>query len=297
MAEAAGWYADPSGKVDTYRWWNGGAWTRWLSADPAAGDPGPSPAINPPPSTEPAPAPTAYAAPDPADRVVRLPAAAAIILGGVLLAVIAVGVIISLTADRPLTGPAVAPPPPTEAPLVVTYDATSRAASVEELRVVLPGTPFSCDDQPGEVPGLSPSAVTCRALVHQDYDGKGSSWAAATGIALLEEDQTETDLRQLLATTASNLIRRDYDADDIEIKKAGNRPFPDVAPEGRARIVRAELHLSYRGLPTAYDTIRVALFHLESGRYAAWWAFLPNDSPPATADALEGSAASVSARK
>jgi hypothetical protein len=32
----SGWFADPGGKVNTFRWWDGEAWTRWLSADPSA---------------------------------------------------------------------------------------------------------------------------------------------------------------------------------------------------------------------------------------------------------------------
>ena len=33
----AGWYADPSGRPDGFRWWDGDGWTRWLSRDAAAG--------------------------------------------------------------------------------------------------------------------------------------------------------------------------------------------------------------------------------------------------------------------
>jgi Protein of unknown function (DUF2510) len=118
VADGSGWFADPSGKINTFRWWDGQRWTRWLSADAAAPDPGPVPrraahrqtavTAEPPPSaearlaepTDAQPPPQSFASPDPADRVVGLPAAAAIIVGGILLAIIAVGAIISLTADR-----------------------------------------------------------------------------------------------------------------------------------------------------------------------------------------------------
>ena len=73
--------------------------------------------------------------------MVRLPAAA-VIVSAVLLATIAVGAIITLTADRPLTGPAVAPPTPTEAALAVTYDRVTRRLSVQELSVTMPNEPF-----------------------------------------------------------------------------------------------------------------------------------------------------------
>jgi hypothetical protein len=314
VADGAGWFADPSGKLNTFRWWDGQAWTRWLSADPAAPDPGPVPsratASSGPLHTEPAeprratvdvPPPeqgTAYAPPDPADRVVRLPAAAAIIVGGVLLAIIAVGAIISVTADRPLTGPAVPPPPPTEAPLTLTYDSVSRAVSAEELKVVLPASPFTCDAGLRIVPDLFTSALSCTAAVHTDYDEKKSDWAANSGVGVLDEQvRSVKDLREMAAQTASGLITRNYTVEDVTIKKVKNVPFPDVAPEGKARVVRAELHVSYPDLPSAYDRMSVAVFELESGEHVAWWALEPNDSPKAVAAALEASAATVTARK
>lgn len=39
VTQADGWYPDPAGKADTFRWWDGDAWTRFLSADPAAPPP------------------------------------------------------------------------------------------------------------------------------------------------------------------------------------------------------------------------------------------------------------------
>lgn len=288
VAEGAGWYVDPSGSTDTFRWWDGAAWTRWLSVDATAADP--QPTINEAGST-------AYAPPDPADRVVRLPAAAAILVGAVLLALIAVGAIITLTADRPLTGPAAAPPPRSEPPLAITYDAATRAASVEELRVVLPAEPFTCDGRSRQLPSVFDAAVTCLATVHPDYDDQ-RDWSASAGLGLLpEQPRTETELRERLATSAEAVLRNYYNLDDVTLKKAKNRPFPDVAPPGRARVVTAELHVSYQGLPTEFDAIRIAIFHLASGRYAVWWGLLPDDSPAPVRRALDAAAGSITARK
>lgn len=303
VSDGAGWFADPSGKINTFRWWDGAAWTRWLSADPAAPDPG-AVLVAEPPAPAPLPADsapsddtTAYAPPDPADRVVRLPAAAAVIVGGVLLAIIAVGAIISLTADRPLTGPAVAPPPPTEAPPAVLFDPASRAVTADELKVVLPVSPFTCDPRPRDVPSLFTSALSCSALVHADYDDK-NDWTATTGVGVLDEDvRSAKDLREMAARTGSGLLRRNYTVEDVTIKKVKNAPFPDVAPDGRARRVTAELHVSYPDLPSDYDRMTVAVFELESGEHVAWWALEPDDSPRAVTEALEASAATVTARK
>ena len=315
MADGSGWFADPSGKINTFRWWDGQGWTRWLSADAAAPDPGPVPrraahhqttvAAEPPPSaeatlaepTDPQPRPQSFAPPDPADRVVGLPAAAAIIVAGVLLAVIAVGAIISLTADRPLTGPAVAPPPPVDAPLLLTYDAATRTVSAEELRAVLPADPFLCDDRPREVPGLFTWALSCNVVVHADYDDK-LDWSATSGVGILDEKVGSVDeLREMAAQTASGLITRNYTVEDVTIKKAKNVPLGEVAPDGKARIVTAELHVPYRDLPSAYDRMSVAVFELESGEHVAYWSLEPEKSPRAVAGALDESAATVTARK
>jgi hypothetical protein len=314
VADGAGWFADPSGKINTFRWWDGQAWTRWLSADPTAADPGPvadpgvptSPAPDfPPPDEATAYAPpdavkagpAALAPPDPGDRMVGLPAAAAVLVGGVLLAIIAVGAIISLTADRPLTGPAVAPPPPTETPLAVTYNAGTRTGSVEELKVALPAAPFSCASSPTEIPGLFASAVSCDVAVHPDYDKEKNDWGASVGLGLLEpERDTERDLRQLLASTASAVLARNYEVDDLTVKRAKNRTS-DVASAGRARVVTAELHVSNPGLPTKYDAMRVVIVRLESGRHVAWWGLVPDDSPEEVRMAVAASAESITARK
>ena len=325
MADGAGWFADPSGKVSTFRWWDGQTWTRWLSADPAAPDPGPVPAspiassgpmlaeavqasrvaVDVPPPGVPTAYPTpaeeelaAYAPPDPADRVVGLPAAAAIIVGGVLLAIIAVGAIISLTAVRPLTGPAVDPPAPTEAPLTVTFDSAARRLSAQELRVTMPDKPFSCDLEPRTQPDVFTSTFACTAWVHFDYNAKHEDWVAVTGLGVLEERlRTGQDLKEIAEATFTALAVQSYDPDSTTIKKQRTERLTGVAPDGKAVLVSAEMHVADTDLPTKYDRVLVAVFELESGQHAAYYAIRPNDSKKNVADALRRSAATVSARK
>ncbi len=307
MADGAGWFADPSGKINTFRWWDGRAWTRWLSADPSAPDPGPVLLTEPPapddPSTrsghllaEPVEAPCAR--PRPADPAVALPAAAAILVGGVLLAIIAVGAIISLTADRPLTGPAVAPPDPTEAPLTVVYDSTTRRLSVQELQVTMPGKPFSCDIEPRTVPGAFTSAFGCTAWVHLDYNPEHDDWVAITGIGILEESlRSGPDLAAITNATFSALAEQSYDLDDVTVKKKQTERLTGVAPDGKAVLVSAEMHVADKELPTTFDRMLVAVFELESGRHAAYFAIRPDDSKKDVVEALRTSAGTVTARK
>jgi hypothetical protein len=305
VAEAAGWYADPSGKTSTYRWWDGQAWTRWLSADPGAADPGPvempaepvvarRAAVDFPPPDE----ATAYAPPDPGDRVVRLPAAAAILVGGVLLAIIAVGAVISLTADRPLTGPAVAPPTPTETPLTVAYDSATRELSAEELQVTLPARPFSCDIEPRVLPNVFASTFSCTAWVHSNYNDDEDDWIALIGLGVLEERlQTGPDLDAIAKATFAALADLSYDLDKVTVKKQKTEPLTGVAPQGKAVLTTADMHVDDKDLPTTYDRMVVAAFELESGQHAAYYVIRPNDSKSDVTDALRRSAETVTARK
>ena len=251
MADAAGWFADPSGKVNTFRRWDGRAWTRWLSADPSAPEPGP---VLTGPSTS--------------------------------------------GADRPLTGPAVAPPEPTETPLAVVYDQVTRRLSVQELQATMPDKPFSCDLEPRTVPGAFTSAFECTAWVHFDFNAKHDDWVATTGLGDLEEQlRTGRDLDAIADATFSALAAQSYDLDDVTVKKKQTERLTGVAPDGKAVLVSAEMHVSNKDLPTKYDRMLVAVFELESGRHAAYFAIRPNDSKTDVVEAMHISAATVTARK
>ena len=328
MADGAGWFADPSGKVDTFRWWDGQAWTRWLSADPGASDPVPVPAGPstspgrmlaepvearsaqslaadlPPPDTssgsEPPPSEglAEYAPPNPSDRVVGLPAAAAVIIGGVLLAIIAVGAIISLTTDRPLTGPAVAPPTPTETQATVTYDQATRRLSIEELQVTMPGRPFTCDIEPRTEAGVFSSTFSCTGWVHSNYNDKHDDWVAVIGLGVLEERlQTGQDLDAIAKATLAALAASSYDMEKVTISKQRTEPLTAVAPAGKAVLARADMHIADKDLPTTYDRMVVVVFELESGQHAVYYVIRPNDSKDDISDALRQSADTVTARK
>ncbi|SDR68805.1 Protein of unknown function [Friedmanniella luteola] len=158
-----GWYADPSGSADVFRWWDGAAWSRWLSRDATVGPPEQAPTLAPPvdpadaagpPPTPPAgvPAdPSASAGPPaaaPGPAGVRLPVAVALVAAVVVVAVVAVGAVVSASAQRLPSGPAVAPPTGETGGPAVVYDAATRTASIEELRLVLPVEPYACSASP-----------------------------------------------------------------------------------------------------------------------------------------------------
>jgi Protein of unknown function (DUF2510) len=301
----SGWFADPGGKVNTFRWWNGEAWTRWLSADPTAHDPGPdsspaeggpAPADSETMATE-APDLAAFAPPNPADRVVPLSTAAALVAGVVLLLIIAVGGIVSLTADRPLSGPPVNPPPRTRTPLKVSYDSATRKVSFEEMQFVAPGRPFFCGLGPREVPGTFTSAFGCAAPVHRNYDKLGNDWVAAVTMGHLDDRLRQSgDLPKAASRTFAALLPADYGMTKYTVKQQRIQNLTGVAPPGKGVLLSAQVHLAEPGLATKYDHVVLVVVELQSGEQLAWYAARPNDSPKDVTEALQSSANTLTAR-
>ena len=179
-APAPGWYADPAGVVQTFRWWDGVTWTRWLSHDPTSTPPRMEAVAD----ARPAAVPPVPAVPD---RTVRLPAAVAVTLGALVLAVIAVGAVVSYSADRLPSGPPVDPPVrPAAVHTPISYDPQTRLASVKEMNFMAPAKPFACLPAPNVQPGVFRSYFACDALVHEDY-AKAEDWHSSVGFAVLDD--------------------------------------------------------------------------------------------------------------
>jgi hypothetical protein len=304
--DGAGWYADPSGGLDRFRWWDGTGWTRWLSRDPTAG---------PPPVTpEPAPAPAqeietsdidalgtrVVAGPDAepeaaTDQTVKLPVAVAITLATVVLALIAVGAVVALSADRPLTGPAVAPPAAAKA-LVVVYDARTRVAAIQELKVTTPATPFSCTSSEEAQPPTFTSLVACDVTVHENYNAQGSDWTSMTGLGPLSSAMVSGDDLDATADRAfDGVIGEFYPTDRPTITKRAHESVTGISPKGKAVLVSARANVKIKGLPTHYDKVVLVVFQLQSGSYAAWLGIAPNDLASATRAVLQTSLNTLSA--
>ena len=301
----SGWFADPGGKVSTFRWWDGTAWTRWLSADPTASGPGAAGRPTEPTPTaavvDPVPAEDADLAvlppPDPADRVVRLPIAAAIVVAVVLLTVVAVGAIVSLTAARPLTGPPVDPPPPTQAPSRMSYDPGTRKVSFEEMQFIAPSAPFVCNTDPQKVSGTFTWEFGCTADVHRNYDKKNNNWVTAVGMGSLDDRlQASDDLATIASQTFAALLPPNHSSVKATVKKRKIQRLTGVAPDGRAVLLSANVHFSKPGLATKYDRVVLVVVKLQSGQHAAWYAMRANDSPKDVAKSLEDSTNTVTAR-
>ena len=280
----AAWYADPSGGLDRFRWWDGAGWTRWLSRDPTVGAP---PDVSEPSTPPPDPAPAPVDQPDAgaaavepvgvADQTVKLPVAVAATLATIVLALIAVGAVVALSADRPLTGPSVDPPAGPKTPVVV-YDYMTRVATVQELTFTAPGAPYSCTSYLEPQPPVFASLASCDVPVHPNYGGQGVDWASVAGLGPLSPSMVAAgDLNATADRAFDGLLGQFYARDRPTITRREREPVTGIAPEGKAVQINARVNVRIKGLATHYDKILLVVFELQSGSYAAWFGLAPND--------------------
>ena len=283
-----GWYADPAGVAQYFRCWDGLNWTRWLSRDPTSTPPRTDVTADPMPAPE-------AAVPVVADRTVRLPIAVAITLGALVLALIAVGAVVSFSSDRLPSGPEVDPPvQPAAVHTPINYDAQTRLASVREMHFVAPAEPFACMPAPNVQSGVFRSYFACDALVHENY-AKSEDWHSSVGLAVLDDPLIVAgDLGQTAGKVAITL-QAFYPAGQVTIRKRKLEDLNGIAPPGKSVLLSMELHLSVKDLPTAYDKLLIVVVELADGEYATWFAASPNDAPKEVAKVLKSSASTVTA--
>lgn len=273
----AGWYRDPSGHADTYRWWDGHGWTSWLSADAQA----------PVPGSDPAPLPSA----DPKASI-GVTAAIGIVVGTVLLALVVVGAAVSLSTKGVPSGPAFAPPVPTAVGPEIRWEPSSHSVAIQELHAVLPDRPFACAEtaQP-QLPSFS-SVVTCEVKVHSNYV-KGADWYGIAGVGLVPDGLVKKGDVGGTADNVFNALRRQFfPKEKTSLRKRRAQPS-ELGPAGTSMLVVGDLHYAVKGLPSSYDRLLVMVFQLKSGAYAAFFADQPDDTPQATKDVLNRSANTV----
>jgi hypothetical protein len=301
-----GWYADPGGKVGTFRWWDGGGWTRWLSRDATAPDPGPEPATDrdPPPATVPtldwgAPTGDPVSA-DHLDHQEPVPArrprvVAGSILAAALLAVIAGGAVVSLAQDRMPSGPAVAPPAAEAA--TVRYDPDLIRVELEEMTYSPPGEPFSCEATATERYPTFASRHSCFAFVHENYDATGNDWVSTVSLGVAADPLVSPgDLDATAEAVFDSIVKQDYVGDLFTLKKRDKEPL-DIGAPGKTVLLSAEVHFSIKNLPSRYDRLVVVVSQLESGAYGVWYAARADDAPKSMRTTLTNSAATLTARK
>ncbi|MFC7619985.1 DUF2510 domain-containing protein [Microlunatus sp. GCM10028923] len=291
MTDRPGWYADPSGNTESYRWWDGANWTRWLSDDQQA----PAPATE---ETADLSAGDAYAEAGHDQPAIRLPFAVGITIGVVILAVVLLGITVSITTDRLPTGPAIDPPPKKEQAAVVLYDQTVPGYLAGKVRMNLPGAPYDCSDYLGQLRSGGDQGFTCDFAVHEQYiDDR--SWLADTGFGLVPDELVvKDDLKGTCQKVLSQLGLHGYENVKLINPKFKAEPLAGITdPPDEAMKVTGTVGFRVPKLPSTSSTITFVVIKLaDSGQHVVFYSDYPNDAPKEIVAASDAAFKSLTAR-
>ena len=199
-----------------------------------------------------------------------------------LVAIVAVGAVVTAsTRDLP-EGPAAAPALPPTA--TVSYDLDTRRARVGEVSVTMPAAPYECQSGQALTPTFSDAAV-CNALVFADYQGT-EDWFAGLGFGLVSQDlQAGDDVKATTRNVFDSLQKQFYADEATTAKNFLYQELTDV-PTTQAVALAGELHYDIEGLESTYDKVLIIVVKLDAGGYVAWFSARPDGAPQATVDVL-----------
>jgi hypothetical protein len=278
-APRPGWYPDPAGSDELFRWWDGREWTDSVSDSghdwpPAA----PTPATSQPWAT--APTPVAGAATSTVRRWLLLTCGFTVFV----VAGMGVGLMIwrdpdlSTAADR--SGPsasdqAIAGPP--SAP-VGRLDKATGIATLGRASLTLPGAPFKPQDDPIQVDGVFDALFVADAEVHEDYDGR-HSWSAAVGLAHLSPELTSSaNLDQVGSRALHQLSRKFFGGHPTSLRHVSSAEHSVDGHPGA--LFTAEVHYAVPRLPSRYDHVSALVVRLDDGSLVIAASSVPNDAEP-----------------
>lgn len=241
-------------------------------------------------------APTPGGGPTAPDPGLRLPVAVLAVLATVVVALLVVALVVRLDADRLPSGP---PRDPPEAPAAATrFEVSGRQVTLDEFSATLAGPPFTCDPAVQPTPTGITQLAQCTAPVHQDYDGQGSDWVAATGVALIDSSSLSPDLRTATSDVFDLFTSALYTREDrATFAKQSDGPAQVAAPSGAAWSRQADVRVKREGLPTPYDRLVVIVVRLEGGQHVAFFSDFPHDGSKQALQAVVDSVGTLEAQR
>lgn len=272
-APESGWYPDPAGPAETFRWWDGQDWTDATSESPQA------------------PAPRRDLGPDQAGRAaqrrtssVRHVVVLAIGLALFLTASAGIGLIVwgdpaNDEAVEPGGGRGSSGSRPTAIDTAATgqLDQRTRTATVGPVALVMPDAPYALYPDPMRLPGVLDVFFCSGATVHQGYDGR-HDWSAAVLLGRLTTSMTSGDLESQGRLTMYRLGRTFFDDHATEVKNVSWSDHPIGQHPGLR--FSATIGYSVPSLPSRYDRVTALLVRLDDGSVIIAAAAVPNDANP-----------------
>lgn len=288
-----GWYPDPAGTPELFRWWDGSSWTDAIGESPKA--PAPSGKLLP----EAAELATLRAADDAigsdevADRPRRRSAAVlvvALVAGFALFVTAALGfgnVVLRGGLDaQPAAGesePAGKSPQTSKGstgktPLVPSgqVDETSGEATIGNVTMTFPGEPFRLDGNSTPIEDAFDIFFVANAPVHKGYNGR-DNWYGSVGFAHIPAGVPK-DAASISDATIDGLSRRFFGTTKTKLVD-GSKIATTV--NGRPALsVSVEVRYKIKNLPSRYDTVRAIVVTMEDGSLVAVLSSIPNDADP-----------------
>ena len=269
-APRPGWYPDPAGTPDLYRWWDGAGWTEAISESPRA----PSPRLHSPARPE-------------DDIVRRRPSAfrtaVALLVCLALFLSATIGLGLAIWGDGsgvqrgsgPTDSASQAVQPTIGSAAVGQLDQRTRVATLGPASITLPGPPYVPAPDPQRVRGLLDVCFVASAPVHLRYDG-GRSWTAAVLFGRLSPEVAGPGLEDRGSRAAEQLGRVLFGSTSTRVELL---EVAQHAVDGHAGVlVRARVHYTVKHLPSRYDDLTALLVGLDDGSVLVAAASVPDDA-------------------
>ena len=276
-----GWYPDPAGTEDLFRYWDGEAWTEAISESPAA----PAPPTSAPAATPSAPAATRHPR---RNRPRRLRAVLALTLGAALLVTAGLSASGYLLGERNgrssepakgRPGHSVGPSDPkgTEPPMG-SVDEETGEARIGNVAMDLPGEPYEVYSGSAPVRDAFDIFFSANATVHSNYRGH-RDWVATVGLAHIAPGITDQGSDRKAAEDAMRAVTKHFFGDHKTSLKDLHSSV-GLADGRPAVTVRVNVHYRVKNLPSSHDQVTAVLVQLDDGSMVAAVSSVPNDAPP-----------------
>ena len=283
-AAEPGWYPDPAGATDLFRWWDGQDWTDAISESTQA----PTPPRRLPRDLESGDFESASEGSDELRKAAswRRVVALIVVVALFLSATAGIGLLIW---DDPPGNAARLPSPgggggarPTSFSTAPSghLDRSSRTATIGPAAMVLPDTPYVLYPDPMPMAGVLDLVFWSEATVHPRYDGR-HDWSTAVLFGQVSNSRATGDLETQGRLTMQRLGRALFDSHAAEVKDVS---WSDHSVnQNPGLLFSATMGYSVPNLPSRYDRVTALLVRLNDGSVVIAAASMPNDADPEVA--------------
>lgn len=288
-APEPGWYPDPAGATDLFRWWDGQAWTDAISESTLAPNPPRRHTPDLQPDLQSGDLDSGHSDGGDAPRKGlswRSVVALIVVIALFLSATAGIGLLIwgdpSGNATRlPANGAGTGAGPTAYGTAPIgQLDQSSRTATIGRASMVLPDAPYVLYPDPMPMAGVLDLAFWSEATVHPRYDGR-RDWSAAVLFGQVSSSRTTADLETQGRLTMERLGRAIFSQRAVEVKDVS---WSDHSVDQNPGVLfSATMRYSVPNLPSRFDQVTALLVRLDDGSVVIAAASVPDDADPEVA--------------